>query len=466
MIRKKLTKVIATISDRRCEPEFIEQLHEAGMNVVRLNTAHQTQEETLKVIKNIRRVSEGIAILLDTKGPEIRTSDISEDINVITGDEVVIGTGDGANVFNTTYKNLVTDVHVGSTILIDDGLVELEVISVSDSALICRAMNDGVIGNKKSVNVPGVHINLPSLSAKDRDYIKFAVENDIDFIAHSFVRNRDDVMAVQSILDTYNSKVKIIAKIENREGVENIGEILDCVYGIMVARGDLGVEIPLEQVPLIQKKLIKECIKRAKPVITATQMLHSMIENPRPTRAEVSDIATAILDGTDAVMLSGETAYGKYPLEAVKAMRSVAINVEAQHPPMAGYPVEVNEYQVGNYLARTAVSGAIELGAKLILCDTETGFSARVISSYRGRIPVHACTHDMRVKRELALSYGVYASCVGRSANTDEMVRAEFKVLIDYNLIDPDDLVVILASTPDKKSGANLLEVNTARECI
>lgn len=466
MISKKLTKIIGTISDRNCAPEFLKELHDAGLNVVRLNTAHQTPEQSQLVVDSVRSVSDGIAILVDTKGPEIRTCGIEEKIQAEAGETMLVGNTGGARGFSVSYTDLVKDMSVGKSILIDDGLVELEVVEKGDDVLKCLVKNSGEIGNNKSVNLPGVHTNLPSLSEKDRTFIDFAIEQDIDFIAHSFVRNKEDVKAIQDILDSKNSKVKIIAKIENQEGVDNLEEILDCVYGVMIARGDLGVEIPLDQIPLIQKRMIKACIKRAKPVITATQMLHSMIDNPRPTRAEITDIATAIMDGTDAVMLSGETAYGKYPVEAVKAMRDVAETVEAGMEALKCAPVSIKDFAIGDYFSKAAVNAAVELDAKLILCDTQGGFSPRVMSAYRGDKPIHACTHDLRVKRELALSYGVYASCVSRSQSVDEMVKSEFQMLIDYGLISEDDLVVIVASTPERFTGANLLEVNTAKACL
>jgi len=299
-MKRKQTKIVATISDLKCDVDFITELYENGMNVVRLNTAHQTQDDTLRVIENVRKVSDKIALLLDTKGPEVRTSDIDNPIDVLEGDEIYITSDkiDNVKLFNVNYDGFVNDVSIGQVILIDDGETGLKVVKKTESALICKVQNDSVIKNKKSVNVPDASIQLPSLTQKDIDYIKFAAENNLDFIAHSFVRNKQDVIDVQLILDKYNSNAKIIAKIENREGIDNAEEILDHAYGIMIARGDLGIEILAEEVPVVQKKLIDMCIRRAQPVITATQMLHTMIKNPRPTRAEVSDVANAVFDGT------------------------------------------------------------------------------------------------------------------------------------------------------------------------
>lgn len=468
-MQRKQTKIIATISDRRCDLEFIESLYKAGMNVVRLNTAHQTPADTLKVVENVRKVSDEIALLLDTKGPEIRTTSVTEDI-VLNDKDIIRITrdGEGTDAFGVSFSGLIDELTPGREILIDDGATKLRVIEKKSDELICESVDGGVIGNKKSLNVPGVHLSLPSLTAKDREYIEFAVEHEIDFIAHSFVRNRDDVMAVQSILDTHNSPVKIIAKIENQEGINNIDEILDCVYGIMIARGDLGIEIPAAEVPLVQKMMIDKCIIRARPVITATQMLHSMIDNPRPTRAEVSDIANAVLDGTDALMLSGETAYGKYPLESVKAMYDIACRIEASKEELKDHQFYSNEqgHIVSNYLAKTAVHSARDLKAKAILSDTMTGYSARYVSSYRSKVPVCARTHDKRVVRELALSYGIIPFYTERSEDTDTLVRQSMSQLITLGVVTETDLVLILASSPERTSGANLIELNTPINCM
>ncbi len=468
-MQRKKTKIIATVSDRNCDPEFIESLYKAGMNIVRLNTAHQTPHDTLKVVNNVRAVSDEIALLLDTKGPEIRTTNISEDI-VLNDKDIIRLTRDGGEEgsFSVSFAGLIDELEVGTDILIDDGATKLQVKEKKSNELVCEAIDGGTIGNKKSLNVPGVHLSLPSLTAKDREYIEFAITHDIDFIAHSFVRNRDDVMAVQSILDTHNSPVKIIAKIENREGIDNIDEILDCVYGIMIARGDLGIEIPAAEVPLIQKKMIDKCITRACPVITATQMLHSMIDNPRPTRAEVSDIANAVLDGTDALMLSGETAYGKYPRESVKVMCEIACKIEENTEELREHEFYSDEHshRISNYLAKTAVHSALDLGVKAILSDTTTGYSTKYVSSYRSKVPVCARTHDKRVARELALSYGIIPFYTERNQNTDSLVTQAMAQLINLGLVSEDDQVLILASSPERTNGANLIEINTPKKCI
>ncbi len=324
----KQTKIVATISDQRCDVDFIKQLFDAGMNVVRMNTAHLGREGAEKLINNVRSVSNRIAILMDTKGPEVRTTVLDEPIPFKAGDRVkVVGNPDRQTTrecISVSYPNFVHDLNVGGHILIDDGDLELVVVEKNADHLLCEVQNEATLSSRKSVNVPGVRINLPSLTEKDRNNILYAIEKDIDFIAHSFVRNRQDILDIKAILDAHNSDIRIIAKIENQEGVDNIDEILEVADGVMIARGDLGIEVPQERIPGIQRLLIRKCILAKKPVIVATQMLHTMISNPRPTRAEVTDIANAIYYRTDALMLSGETAYGKYPVEAVKTMTKIA----------------------------------------------------------------------------------------------------------------------------------------------
>ena len=313
----KQTKIVASISDRRCDVDFIRHLFDAGMNVVRMNTAHADEEGIKNIIKNVRAVSRHIGILIDTKGPEVRTTGCAEPIVYKDGDVVKIfgrpEMDSTHDIINLSYSNFAADVREGCHILFDDGALDMEVIGINGPAVIAKVKNDGVLGAHKSVNVPGVHIALPTLTEKDRKNIMLAINQDIDFIAHSFVRSAADVRAVQAILDAFNSDIKIISKIENQEGVDNIDEIIEASYGIMIARGDLGIEVPIERIPGIQRQIIHKCIMAKKPVIVATQMLHTMINNPRPTRAEVTDIANAIYSHTDALMLSGETASGKYP---------------------------------------------------------------------------------------------------------------------------------------------------------
>ncbi len=463
----KKTKIVATISDRKCDIPLIKSLWNLGMDVVRLNTAHQTHEDTIKVVNNVRSVSEKIALLLDTKGPEIRTTVADESIPVVFGDRLKIK-GDPTGITSkdciyVNYSGFVKDVPVGSRIMIDDGEIELVVAEKNSEALICKVMNNGVISGKKSVNIPSVHVKLPTLSQKDINYIHFAVDNKLDFIAHSFVRNKKDALAVQKILDERDSDIKIIAKIENQEGVNNIDEILDHVYGIMIARGDLAVEIPQEQIPIIQKMIINKCISRRKPVITATQMLHSMIENPRPTRAEISDVANAVYDGTDAIMLSGETAYGDYPEEAVQTMANIAREVESNTPELKETPLLIVNNEISAFLAISAVRASIELNTKAIIADTNNGRTVRALAAYRGNNIIFAQCYKKGVMRELALSYGVHPNYSKTLETTEEFLYdAIIALQKDYKLKE-SDRVVILAGNFGPSHGPSFIEVSTAK---
>ncbi|MDP2335976.1 MAG: pyruvate kinase [Bacteroidota bacterium] len=458
----KHTKIVATISDKRCDIEFIRQLYEAGMNVVRLNTAHISLESAITMIKNVREVSDSIGILVDTKGPEIRTKNISAPIEVKEGDLIKIKGGNGQSDQKTiyvSYTDIQREVPAGNMILIDDGDLALEVIEQGDDCLICKVGNSGFIKNKKSINTPGISANLPSISEKDTEFIEFATQNGIDFIAHSFVRNKEDVIAVQKILDKFNSQIKIIAKIENLDGVNNIDEILQHAYGIMVARGDLGIEVPAEKIPSIQRRLIKKAVQQKKPVIIATQMLHSMIENPRPTRAEVSDVATAIYDRTDAVMLSGETAYGSYPIESVKVMSKIAIEVEASKDRRNDLPIPRLDNETSAFLAEAAVLASKELKVTAIVTDTLTGKIARYIAAFRGTLPVYAKCHNGRVKRELALSYGVFPSEIKSKKNKHKLIETSLLDLVERNLITEKDTVVYVGGNFGVGGGTSFIEI-------
>ncbi|VGO17348.1 Pyruvate kinase [Pontiella desulfatans] len=462
---KKQTKIICTIAHNRCERDFIQKLYDAGMNVARLNTAHISLEEADMMLENIRAVSASIGVLIDTKGPEVRTCEMQDAIELVTGDLVRIGDKSVPEAgFKVNYEDFCEEVPVGSDILIDDGETHLTVVEKQAGLLVCRAENNGAIKNRKSVNVPNVELDLPALTEKDANFIDWATRSDVEFIAHSFVRNRDDVMAIQSILNMRKSPVKIIAKIENREGVDNLEEILDVAHGVMVARGDLGIEIPAEEVPIIQKRMIKTCIRRVKPVITATQMLHTMIDNPRATRAEVSDVANAIYDGTDAVMLSGETAYGKYPVEAVTTMADIARNVEAQETTMThDLPVvqQSAELMPRNHLAKSAVAMAAAIPAKAIITSTKSGDTAQICASYRGKTPIFALSASARTVRELSLNYGVYAEKIDIPPTTDALVKAALKQLVDEGLIEMDDLIVFIGGGHIYSAHTNFLQVDT-----
>ncbi|MGB3212110.1 MAG: pyruvate kinase [Desulforhopalus sp.] len=469
---RRKTKIVATISNLNCSIPFIEHLFAAGMNVVRLNTAHMSHDDALEVIHNVRAVSEKIGILLDTKGPEIRTCIMDAPLQVKFGDIIRLKGAPGQKSNNdmicVSHGDFVKDVPVGSSILIDDGHLALAVIEKDAECLKCCVENDGVIKQLKSINIPSVHVKLPALSEKDRGFIHFAIEQDLDFIAHSFVRNKEDVLAIQNILDEKKSSIKIIAKIENAEGVENLHEILDHAYGIMIARGDLAVEIPTEQIPLIQKQIIKSCIERRKPVIVATQMLHSMIESPRPTRAEVSDVANACLDHTDALMLSGETANGKYPELAVRIMAKIAEEVESKNQ---GYiNISYSSNKLAAYLAKAAVKAALRLETKAIVADSLTGKSILALSAYRGSNVIYAQIYNRRVVRQLSLSYGVYADYIPMDLTVNQPLQQSICRLLAENHFNDTDLIVILAGSFGPKQGASYIEISSAenfrKKCV
>ncbi len=462
MIRKH-TKIVATISDRRCSEDHLRELYEAGMNVVRINTAHQDTDGSSLIINNVRKVSDRIAILVDTKGPEIRTTVSRDPIEVNAGETIqIIGDPNMPSIpgrISVSYPGFVRDLAVGNRILIDDGDIELIVTSKTDESLQCKALNSGFIKSRKSINIPGVRIDLPSLNEKDRQYIQFAIDNDVDFIAHSFVRCKEDVLAIQHILLDHHSRIKIIAKIENQEGVDNIEEILDVVYGIMVARGDLGIEIPAEKIPGIQRQLIRACVQRKKPVIIATQMLHTMIEHPRPTRAEISDIANAIYSGTDAIMLSGETAYGAYPVEAVSTMSRVAVEVENSRE-ASGTSISSIDNEIAAFLANAAYHASRDLQTDAVIIDTLTGRTGRYMSAFRNRNPVFAACYSRRVMRELALSYGICPFYLDRKENTDTFKRSVTSYLLENAEIAMTDKVIIVGGSFGPRKGASFVEIS------
>lgn len=435
------------------------------MNVVRINTAHQDIEGTMRVLENVRKVSDKIAFLIDTKGPEIRTTNCEGTLSFSQGEYVkIIGESDtrtNQSVIAVTYPDFAKDVPVGSHLLIDDGILELVVEAKDGQALECKVLNDATLGSRKSVNVPRVNLNLPSINEKDKRYIDFAIENDVDFIAHSFVRSAEDVKDVQKLLDEKNSQIKIIAKIENQEGVDNLNEILENSYGIMVARGDLAIEIPYEKIPGIQRKIIDKCMKKRKPVIVATQMLHSMIENPRPTRAEISDIANAIYWKTDAIMLSGETAYGKYPVESVETMTRVAKEVEKSKEKFLELPAGSLTGEVSAYLAKVAVKTASRVGAKCIIADTVRGRTIRNMSAFRGINYIMAQCYSARTMRELALSYGVYPSLQEKHKSSDMFLKIALENLLDAHELKDDDILIVLAGNFNRGAGSSYIEVGS-----
>ena len=464
LIRKR-TKIVATISDKKCEPDFLRKLHEAGMDVVRINSAHLSPEGVMKIVHNTRSVSDKIAILLDTKGPEIRTTICDEPIRFLKGQKIKIaGNSDDkttGSVINVNYGDIARQVPSGAVIMIDDGELEINITGKRGDELTGTIQNDGTLGSRKTVNIPQVRINLPSVSQRDLIFIDLAVKLDLEFIAHSFVRTKKDILAVQKILDGHGSQIKIIAKIENQQGVDNLEEIMDHSYGIMVARGDLAIEVPFERIPGIQRMIISKCIERRKPVIVATQMLHSMITNPRPTRAEVSDVANAVYSQTDALMLSGETASGKFPLESVKTMTRIAAEIEMEKDKYLEMPAGSLSGEVSAYLAKVAVKTSIRVNAKAILADTVKGTAIRSMAAYRGVNPVVAQCYTYRTMRELALSYGVIPVFIEKKESVDEFIRTSLKDLLKRHVLKDTDILVLLAGNFSRGSGFSFIEVGT-----
>lgn len=435
------------------------------MNVVRMNTAHATIEGMKNIIKNARAVSSHLALLIDTKGPEVRTTNVAEPLLYKTGEVVkIFGRPDvdsTHDIINVSYADIAKDLKVGNDILIDDGALDMRVIDIIGPMVVAQVMNDGVLGAHKSVNIPGRHIDLPALTEKDKHNILFAIDQDIDFIAHSFVRNAQDVKAVQDILDEHHSDIKIISKIENQEGVDNIDEIIDASYGIMIARGDLGIEVPIEEIPGIQRQIIRKCVMKKKPVIVATQMLHTMINNPRPTRAEVTDIANAIYSRTDALMLSGETASGRYPVDAVQTMARIAEQAEADRTwettinPMAhGYETQ------REFLAHSAIESTRRLGVKGIITASETGQTARTLSSFRGATPILAICYREKTQRLLNLSYGIIPIYQKEHTSSEYLFTAALRMLRQKGYIKPEDKIAYLSGSFGKNGGTTLLEIN------
>ena len=465
----KQTKIVCSISDRRCDVEFLRKLFFAGMNVVRMNTAHATPDGIRTIVRNVRTVSPHIGLLIDTKGPEVRTTDVESPINYKTGDVVKIFGRPGMvtthDIINVSYSDITNDVKVGDEMLFDDGILSVKIIENTGPMLVGVVQNDGVLGARKSVNVPGVHIDLPAVTEKDKANILLAVEEDIDFIAHSFVRNAADVKAVQDILDSKGSDIKIISKIENQEGVDNIDEIIDASYGIMIARGDLGIEVPIERIPGIQRLIIRKCIQKHKPVIVATQMLHTMINNPRPTRAEVTDIANAIYYRTDALMLSGETATGRYPVEAVRTMSAIAEQAEKDkiRDNDITVPLSANCDQ-REFLAHAAIESTQKINVAGIITDSETGMTARILASFRGPHPVLAICYREKTQRWLNLSYGVIPVCQKEQVSSQYVFYAALRMLRQKGYIGLEDKIAYLSGSFGEGGGTTFLEINKVRQ--
>ena len=469
---EKKTKIVATLSDFRANEEFVRGLFEAGMDVVRINSAHVTEEGAAKIVEAVRRVNPAIPVILDTKGPEIRVTAVADEyggaIGFQTGERVKVrGTADGEpSTRDTIYFNVATvvrDIAVGARLLIADGELELRVTDKTDEELMCEFVRGGTLRSRKSVNVPGMKIDLPSVTEKDRRFIEWAVKNDVDFIAHSFVRSAGDVHAVQEILDRYDSPIKIISKIENQQGIDNLDEIVEASYGVMVARGDLGVELPAEAIPNAQRRIVERCIAAKRPVIIATQMLYSMVRSPRPTRAEVSDVASAIYERVDAVMLSDETAMGDYPVEAVSTMSRVAREIEKDEThftPMIDMNMVSVNHEITAQLARSAVRASTNLPIKYVVLDTKTGRTGRYLAAFRGQKTVMAVCYQLHAQRILALSYGV----VPILRNQELKDRYHFlidalEVIEQHQKLDGQDLLAIVGGSFGPDGGASYVEI-------
>jgi pyruvate kinase len=466
------TKIICTIGPAVDDEELLKGLIKKGMNVARMNFSHGSHEEHQgrldRVRKVIKELDKNVAILLDTKGPEIRTGKFeSKEVIleegqtfILVNDEII---GDKTRC-TVSYKNLYQDVKKGTSILMNDGLIELKVEQIKGKDIYCTVMNGGVLGNNKNMNVPNAEIMLPALTERDISDLQFAVENNYDFIAASFIRKASDVLEIKKVLEKAgDSDIKVIAKIENRQGIDNIDEIIKVADGVMVARGDLGNEIPVEEVPVVQKMIINKCNLAGKPAITATQMLDSMIRNPRPTRAEASDVANAIFDGTSAIMLSGETANGKYPVEAVETMARIAQKAENSIEYWKRYHTSDFQLQpsITNAISHATCTTAMDLRASAIVTVTESGHTARMISRFRPACPIIATTSNPKVQRQMALVWGVSAYLVEAAKNSDELFDVSIKTAEEAGVAKTGDLFVITGGSPIGVSGTtNLLKVH------
>ncbi|WP_150887352.1 pyruvate kinase [Staphylococcus auricularis] len=468
------TKIVCTIGPASESEEMLEKLMKAGMNVARLNFSHGDHDEHKTRIDRIRKISkklgQTVAILLDTKGPEIRTHNMQNGaIELEKGSEVTVSMTEVEGTkekFSVTYDHLINDVDKGSYILLDDGLIELQVkdIDHDKGEVLCDVLNTGELKNKKGVNLPGVKVSLPGITDKDADDIRFGIREGIDFIAASFVRRPSDVLDIRKLLEEENNtNISIIPKIENQEGIDNIKEILEVSDGLMVARGDMGVEIPPESVPMVQKDLIRQCNKLGKPVITATQMLDSMQRNPRATRAEASDVANAIYDGTDAVMLSGETAAGQYPIEAVKTMRNIAVSAEAaqDYKKLLSDRTKLVETSLVNAIGVSVAHTALNLNVEAIVAATESGSTARTISKYRPKSDIIAVTPSVETARQCALVWGIHPVIKEGRKTTDELLNNAVATAVETERVKNGDLIIITAGVPTGEQGTtNMMKLH------
>ena len=470
------TKIVCTLGPSTDQPDILRQLLENGMNVARFNFSHGDYAEHKGRLDQLRALSKeldvSIPAMLDTKGPEIRLGEFENGKEQLTAGQKFILTSRNVKgtkeISSITYKDLPHDVSVGGRIMLDDGLISLRIESITDTDIVCTVENDGVIKTKKGVNVPGVHLSMPYMSNRDRNDILFGIEQGFDLISASFVRNAQDIMEIRHLLDEHNSNIRIIAKIENQEGIDNIDEILTVADGIMVARGDMGVEIDFTELPGIQKNIIERSFSFGKPIVTATQMLDSMIVNPRPTRAEISDVANAIYDGTSAIMLSGETAAGAYPVEALKTMSAIAERTEQEnHARFAPLAENTGKISVSDATAHAACLTAKDVNAAAIVTVSESGNTARLLSKYRPKQPIIACVMDEQVQRQLSLSWGITSLLMGPAHSTDELIEMSTALAEKNGYLHNGELAVVTAGVPVGVSGTtNMIKIHMVGNCL
>ena len=470
------TKIICTLGPSTDQEGVLRELVANGMNVARFNFSHGSHEEHLGRFEKLKAIREElgkpVAALLDTKGPEIRLKDFKNGTEMLeAGQTFTLTTRDvegTKEICSITYKDLPQDVQPGGTIMLDDGLIKLQIITVNDTDIVCKVLNNGKIKNKKGVNVPGVHLSMPYMSQRDRDDIIFGAQQGFDFIAASFVRTAQDVYDIRNLLNEYDSDIRIIAKIENREGVNNIDSILAAADAVMVARGDLGVEIDFTELPGIQKNIIERSFSFGKPIVTATQMLDSMIVNPRPTRAEISDVANAIYDGTSAIMLSGETAAGAYPVDALKTMSAIAERTEQEnHARFVPLAENTGKISVSDATAHAACLTAKDVNAAAIVTVSESGNTARLLSKYRPKQPIIACVMDEQVQRQLSLSWGITSLLMGPAHSTDELIEMSTALAEKNGYLHNGELAVVTAGVPVGVSGTtNMIKIHMVGNCL
>ena len=471
------TKIICTLGPSTDKEGVLRELIANGMNVARFNFSHGSHEEHLGRLEKLKALREElgkpVAALLDTKGPEIRLKDFKNGVeNLVAGQTFTLTTRDveGTNeICSITYKDLPMDVEPNGTIMLDDGLIKLQIQTVNDTDIVCTVLNNGKIKNKKGVNVPGVHLSMPYMSQRDKDDIIFGIQQGYDFIAASFVRTAQDVYDIRNLLNQYDSNIRIIAKIENREGVNNIDSILAAADAVMVARGDLGVEIDFTELPGIQKTIIDRSFSFGKPIVTATQMLDSMIVNPRPTRAEISDVANAIYDGTSAIMLSGETAAGAYPVEALKTMSAIAERTEQEGFHLRGRTMDSNpgKISVSDATAHAACLTARDVNAAAIVTVSESGTTARLLSKYRPQQPIIACVMREQVQRQLSLSWGITPLMMSLAHSTDELIEMSTALAKENGYLHNGELAVVTAGVPVGVSGTtNMIKIHMVGNCL